>query len=65
MAIDEVRAASFRILYDVHEGPEPEDEVAIRAWTRMALFDMDAQRLRRLTATEKDYLAGFAAAEVP
>jgi hypothetical protein len=31
----------------------------------MALFDMDAQRPRRLTAEEKDYLAGFAAAEVP
>jgi acyl-CoA thioester hydrolase len=65
MAIDQVRAASFRILYDVHDGPEPEDEVAIRAWTRMALFDMDAQRPRRLTAEEKDYMAGFAASESP
>ena len=64
MAIDEVRAASFRILYDVHEGPEAEDAVAIRAWTRMALFDMDAQRPRRLTAAEKDYMAGFAEVEV-
>ncbi|MGI5128840.1 acyl-CoA thioesterase [Pseudonocardia sp. CA-107938] len=62
MAIDEVRAASFRILYDVHDGPDAEDRVAIRAWTRMALFDMDAQRPRRLSAAEKDYLAGFAEA---
>ena len=65
MAIDQVRAASFRILSDVHEGPEPEDAVAIRAWTRMALFDMDAQRPRRLTAEEKDYMAGFAVPETP
>ena len=35
--VDQVRAASFRILYDVHGGPEPEDELAIRAWTRMAV----------------------------
>jgi acyl-CoA thioester hydrolase len=60
MTVDEVRAASFRILYDVHGGPEEDDEVAIRAWTRMAPFDMDAQRPRRLAAAEKEFLGGFA-----
>lgn len=60
MTVDEVRAASFRINYEVHGGPEAGDEVAIRAWTRMALFDMDTQRPRRLSAAEKEYLGGFA-----
>ncbi|SHK94998.1 acyl-CoA thioester hydrolase [Pseudonocardia thermophila] len=59
MGIDEVRAASFRILYDLHDGPEAEDPVAIRAWTRMALYDMDAQRPRRLSEAEREYLSGF------
>ncbi|MDN5857914.1 MAG: thioesterase family protein [Pseudonocardia sp.] len=61
MSVDEVRAASFRIRYDVHAGPDAIDEVAIRAWTRMAPFDMHAQRPRRLSDTEKHYLGRFAA----
>lgn len=60
IAVDEVRAASFRLLYDVHGGPDDGDEIAIRAWTRMALFDIQAQRPRRLSGAEKDYLGGFA-----
>lgn len=59
MGIDEVRAASFRIRYALHDGPAESDPVAIRAWTRMALFDISAQRPRRLTAAEQEYLAGF------
>ncbi len=55
-----MRAASFRINYELHDGPEAGDAVAIRAWTRMALFDMDAQRPRRLSAAEREYLGGFA-----
>jgi acyl-CoA thioester hydrolase len=58
MHIDEVRAASFRINYDVHDGSGDDAPLAIRAWTRMALFDMEAQRPRRLGEAEKAYLRG-------
>lgn len=55
--IEDVRAASFRICYEMHDGPEPEHPVAVRAWTGMATVDPDAQRPRRLTAEERVFLA--------
>ena len=61
MAVDEVRAASFRICYEMHEGPEEDDVVAITAWTRMATFDLEAQRPRRVTAEEKEFLGRWTA----
>ncbi len=57
MWVDDVRAASFRISYEMHDGPDDTDPVAITAWTRMALFDLSAQRPRRVTADERDFLA--------
>jgi acyl-CoA thioester hydrolase len=56
MAIEEVRAASFRITYEMHDGPAEADAVAVRAWTRMATFDLDAGRPRRLTPDEREFL---------
>jgi acyl-CoA thioester hydrolase len=61
LGVDEVRAATFRIVYDLHDGPEESDTVAVRAWTRMATFDLDAQRPRRLTADERAFLGEWAA----
>jgi acyl-CoA thioester hydrolase len=61
MAVDEVRAASFRIGYELHDGPEEDDVVAITAWTRMATFDLTEQRPRRVTAEEKEFLGRWAA----
>jgi acyl-CoA thioester hydrolase len=60
MAVDELRAASFRITYEMHDGPAEADPVAVRAWTRMATFDLDAQRPRRLSGTEREFLARWA-----
>jgi acyl-CoA thioester hydrolase len=60
MWVDEVRAASFRISYELHDGPDPSDPVAIAAWTRMAQFDLDAHRPRRLDADERAFLAKWA-----
>ena len=57
MWVDEVRAASFRISYQMHDGPDASDAVAVRAWTRMAPFDLAAQRPRRLTPVERQFLA--------
>ena len=61
MAVDEVRAASFRICYEMHEGPGEDDRVAIEAWTRMATFDLEAQRPRRLTDGEREFLGKWVA----
>lgn len=60
MTIDEVRAAAFRIRYCLHAGPEPTDPVAITATTRMAIYDPDAGRPRRLDADERAFLARWA-----
>lgn len=56
MWIDQVRAASFRIAYEMHEGAEEGDPVAISAHTDMATFDLAAQRPRRLLTEEREFL---------
>ena len=61
MQVDEVRAASFRIVYEMHEGPGPSDPVAVSAWTRMAAYDLGAGHPRRLTAAEREYLGHWGA----
>jgi acyl-CoA thioester hydrolase len=61
MTVDELRAASFRICYEMHDGPEEGDPVAVVGWTRMATFDLVAGRPRRLTPEERAFLARWAA----
>lgn len=61
MWVDELRAASFRICYEMHDGPGADDGVAVRAWTRMATYDLDAERPRRLTPDEREFLRRWAA----
>jgi acyl-CoA thioester hydrolase len=56
MWVDELCAASFRISYAMHDGPVETDPVAIEASTKMAMFDLDAQHPRRLTADERAFL---------
>ena len=60
MTVDEMRAASFRIRYALHDGPADDDPVAIEAWTRMAIYDLGAGRPRRLDTTERAFLARWA-----
>lgn len=60
MWVDEVRAAEFRVNYELHDGPADTDPVAVRAWTRMATFDLNAQRPRRLVPAERAFLARWA-----
>jgi acyl-CoA thioester hydrolase len=54
--IDEVRAASFTVLYEVFDG----GRLAARAATTCVTFDFQNDRPRRLTAEERGSLAGFA-----
>ncbi|GEL26017.1 thioesterase [Pseudonocardia sulfidoxydans NBRC 16205] len=56
MWVRDVRAASFTIGYEMHDGPDDTDPVAVTARTHMALFDLEAARPRRLTAEERAFL---------
>ena len=58
--VDQVRAASFRISYALHDGGAETDPVAIEATTSMALFDLGAQRPRRIGADEREFLEKWA-----
>jgi acyl-CoA thioester hydrolase len=61
MTVDEVRAASFRICYHLHDGPGETDPVAIEANTRMAIYDLNAGRPRRIDEAERAFLARWSA----
>jgi acyl-CoA thioester hydrolase len=61
MTVDAVRAAAFTIRYAMHDGPEPGDAVALTAETTLAAFDLAAQRPRRMTAQEREFLGRWAA----
>ena len=58
--VDQVRAASFRISYELHDGAEETDPVAISAHTDMAIYDLSAQRPRRLLTEERAFLERWA-----
>jgi acyl-CoA thioester hydrolase len=60
MQIEDLRAASFRISYALHDGPEASDPVAITGWTRMAPYELAAGHPRRLTPAERAYLDRWA-----
>jgi acyl-CoA thioester hydrolase len=61
MGVDDVRAASFVVHYALHDGPGADAPVAITAETRMATFDLAANRPRRLTGDERAWLGKWAA----
>jgi acyl-CoA thioester hydrolase len=61
MTVDDMRAAAFRIRYAMHDGPDECDAVAVTAETRLAAFDLAAQRPRRLTPEEREFLGRWAA----
>ena len=53
--ITEIRAASFTIAYEVKDG----DDVYVRASTVIVPFDFEAQRPRRITAEEREFLEEY------
>lgn len=58
MWIEQLRAVDFTIGYEVRpNGAAPGSPPAVIASTQIAAFDIRTQRLRRLTETERDYLA--------
>ncbi|MEU0690455.1 acyl-CoA thioesterase [Streptomyces uncialis] len=56
--VTSIRAASLTIAYEVkdHEGA---DEVYVRASTVVVPFDLEAQRPRRITAEEREFLQRY------
>lgn len=53
--ITRIRAASFTITYEVKDG----DQVYVTASTVIVPFDFEAQRPRRLTAEEREFLEEY------
>ncbi|MBO1334057.1 thioesterase family protein [Streptomyces sp. VRA16 Mangrove soil] len=53
--VTEIRAASFTLTYEVKD----EDVVYVRASTVIVPFDFEAQRPRRITAEEREFLEEY------
>ncbi|GAA5071622.1 acyl-CoA thioesterase [Streptomyces similanensis] len=53
--VTEVKAASFTLRYEVKDG----DTVYVRASTVIVPFDFEAQRPRRITAEEREFLGEY------
>ncbi|MEU3147410.1 MULTISPECIES: thioesterase family protein [unclassified Streptomyces] len=53
--VTEVRAASFTLTYEVKDG----DQVYVRASTVIVPFDFEAQRPRRITREEREFLQEY------
>ncbi len=53
--VTEIKAASFTLTYEVKDG----DLVYVRASTVIVPFDFDAQRPRRITAEEREFLREY------
>jgi acyl-CoA thioester hydrolase len=54
--VDQIRAASFRVLYDVYDG----DALAAQASTTLVTFDFSTDRPRRITQEERRILCVYA-----
>ncbi|GHI95640.1 MULTISPECIES: acyl-CoA thioesterase [Streptomyces] len=57
--VTQIRAASFTLTYEVKDG----DVVYVRASTVIVPFDFEAQRPRRITAEEREFLQEYTDAE--
>jgi acyl-CoA thioester hydrolase len=53
--VTEIRAASFTLAYEVKDG----DQIYVRATTVIVPFDFEAQRPRRITAAEREFLEEY------
>ncbi|MDK1345323.1 thioesterase family protein [Streptomyces sp. 378] len=53
--VTEIKAASFTLTYEVKDG----DQVYVRASTVIVPFDFQAQRPRRITAQEREFLREY------
>lgn len=61
IAVRELRAASFTLEYTIYNGRKSSDAVVATAETLLVPYDVEHARPRRLTDTERDFLAGYRA----
>jgi acyl-CoA thioester hydrolase len=61
ISVRELRSASFTLDYIVHSGPSLTAPVAVTAETLLVPYNTTMARPRRLTDTERDFLAGWRA----
>ena len=59
MSVREMRHASFTLDYTVHSGLSESDPVVATAETMLVPYDMKTGRPRRLSETERDFLAAW------
>lgn len=60
MYTERVRAVDFTVGYEVRpRTADPTDKPAVVASTQLVSFDVDTQRLRRMTDAERAFLASF------
>jgi acyl-CoA thioester hydrolase len=59
VSVREMRPASFTLAYTVHSGLLADDPVVATAETMLVPYDLKAARPRRLSETERDFLAAW------
>ena len=60
MWVEKIRAVDFTIRYEVRPWGAPlSDRPAVVASSQVAAMDLQAQRLRRLTEPEREYLKSW------
>ncbi|HEV7649169.1 MAG TPA: thioesterase family protein [Actinophytocola sp.] len=59
VSLREMRHASFTLDYEVHSGPSRDDPVAVTAETMLVPYDLGANRPRRMSEAERDFLAAW------
>lgn len=59
VSVRELRAASFTMDYTVRSGPARSGQVVATAETLLVPYDLGGEHPRRLTDTERDFLAGW------
>jgi acyl-CoA thioester hydrolase len=59
VSVREMRPASFTLAYTVHSGLSADDPVVATAETMLVPYDLKAARPRRLSETERDFLAAW------
>ncbi|MCK2241215.1 MULTISPECIES: thioesterase family protein [unclassified Crossiella] len=63
VSIENLRHASFVVRHTLHTGATVRDPVAVTARTTLVPFDVSAQRPRRLSGAEREFLAGYQVGE--
>ena len=59
VSLREMRHASFTLDYEVHSGPSVDDSLAVTAQTMLVPYDLAGNRPRRMSETERDFLAAW------